>query len=104
MAEPVGVRHPDLVTHAGTVETAADRVAQAGRAGRAVRAGPDSYGRLCAMVPTVLGALQDTLIAAIEAAAASLDDTGARLRATAEGYAASDQRRADAFQAIPGRR
>jgi len=104
MAEQVRVRHPELVAHAGTVEAVADRVDLASRAGQAVRAGPDSYGTLCSMVPAALGTLQDVLIAAIDSAAAALHDTGDRLRVTAEGYEASDQRRADALRAVPGTR
>ncbi|WP_430783172.1 type VII secretion target [Actinoplanes sp. G11-F43] len=104
MTEPLQVRQPELTAHARTVEAVAGQVAVAGAAGRAVRAGPGAYGRLCTLVPTALGALQDVLTAAIDATAAALRDGGAGLRANADGYTAADQRRADAFRAVPGRR
>ncbi len=104
MSDQVAVRHTELVTHAGHVDGIADQVAEAAQAGSAVRAGGDAYGKLCAMVPMMLNGLQDTLIDGINSAAASLRDTGARLRVTADGYASTDQRRADAFRAIGGGR
>jgi Excreted virulence factor EspC, type VII ESX diderm len=98
----VGVRHADLVTHAGHVEDIAGRVTTAASAGSAVRAGGDAYGKLCVMVPVMLNALQDVLIDGINAAAESLHDTGARLRTTATDYQSTDQRRADVFKTIGG--
>ncbi|SDT69549.1 type VII secretion target [Actinoplanes derwentensis] len=102
MTERFEVRPPELVTHARTVQTAADQITAAGAAGRAVRAGPESYGRLCTLVPAALGALQDVVIAAIDSAAAGLHTGGDRLRANSDGYQAADQRRDDAFRAIQG--
>ena len=100
MHEQVTVRHPDLVTHAATVSAIGDQVGVAARAGRAVRPGPEAYGRWCALVPAMLGALQDVLVDGIDAAGEALHDTAARLRTTAEGYQATDQRRAEAFDNI----
>lgn len=102
MADHVGVRHADLVTHAGHVEAIAGRVATAASAGSAVRAGADAYGKLCAMVPVMLNALQDVLVDGIDAVAESLRDTGGRLRATAAEYETADRRRAGAFREIGG--
>jgi hypothetical protein len=102
MSDQVAVRHTELLTHAGHVDGVADAVTVAARAGSAVRAGGDAYGTLCAMVPVMLNALQDTLIDGLDAAAAALHDTGSRLRATADDYATTDQRRADAFKTIGG--
>ncbi|GAA1603089.1 type VII secretion target [Actinoplanes couchii] len=100
MTEQLRVRHPELATHAGTVRATGDQVTVAAEAGRAVRAGPESYGRLCALVPAALGTLQDTVVAAIDAAAAGLRAGGDRLSANTADYQAADQRRADAFRAI----
>jgi hypothetical protein len=102
MSDQVGVRHAELITHAGHVETIADQVTTAARAGSAVRAGNEAYGKLCVMVPVMLNALQDVLIDGIDSAAASLHDTGGRLRTTASEYETTDRRRADAFKGIGG--
>jgi hypothetical protein len=102
MSDQVGVRHAELVTHAGNVEGLAEQVTTAAQAGSAVRAGSDAYGKLCVMVPAMLNALQDVLVDGINAAAESLHDTGARLRTTAAEYESSDKRRADVFKGIGG--
>jgi predicted ATPase len=93
MTGQFGVRPQDLVTHAGRVEAIGDRVTTAAEAGAAVRPSTDAYGKLCVMVPVMLGTLQDVLVDGIRSAAASLDDTGARLRTTAESYRATDLNR-----------
>jgi hypothetical protein len=100
MFEQVSVRHPDLITHAATVSAIGDQVTTAAQAGRAVRPGPDAYGKLCLMVPAMLGALQDVLVSGIDSAADSLRETSVRLRTTAQSYEATDQRRAEVFDAI----
>jgi len=86
-----GVRPQELVTHAGHVEAIGDQVTTAAEAGAAVRPGFDAYGKLCVMLPVMLGALQDVVVDGIRSAAGALDDTGARLRATAKSYAATDE-------------
>ncbi len=95
-----GVRPQDLVTHAGHVEAIGDQVTTAAEAGAAVRPGFDAYGKLCVMVPVMLGALQDVVVDGIRSAAAALDDTGARLRTTAESYTATDESRRQALREI----
>jgi hypothetical protein len=50
------------------------------------------------MVPVMLGALQDVLVDGIATAAESVQDTGARLRATAADYDAADRRGAAALR------
>jgi hypothetical protein len=100
MLPQVTVRHPDLVTHAATVSAIGDEVATAEQAGQVVRAGADAYGKLCAMVPAMFAGLQEALVDGVGSAADSMHDTAARLRATAESYAATDQRRADVFDGI----
>lgn len=102
MTDQVGVRHAELVTHAGHVEAIADQVATAAGAGRAVRADNGAYGQLCVMVPAMLNVLQDILVDGLDEAAESLRDTGARLRTTAGEYEATDQQRADVFKSIGG--
>ena len=93
MTDHFGVRPQNLVVHAGHVEAIAAQVTTAAEAGAAVRPGPDAYGKLCVMVPVMLGALQDVVVDGMRAAADALDDTGARLRTTAESYRATDESR-----------
>ena len=102
VSEHVAVRHPELVAHAATVAGIGDRVATTARAGQAVRPGADAYGKLCVLVPTMLGALQDVLVDGIASAAEALHDTASRLRMTAQSYEAADRRRAEAFDGIRG--
>jgi hypothetical protein len=100
VSDHVAVRHPDLLAHAARVAAIGDDIATAAEAGRAVRAGPDAYGRLCVMVPVMLGALQDVLVGGITSGAETLHDTAARLRSTAEVYESADRRRATVFDDI----
>ena len=104
MTDRFAVDPRDLVTHAGHVEAAGDRVATAAEAGAAVRPGTDAYGQLCVMVPLMLGALQDVVVDGIRSAAQALDDTGARLRTTAESYRTTDESRRQALTRIRDRR
>jgi hypothetical protein len=100
MTDHVAVRRAELVAHAATVRAAGDRVAAAAQAGRAVRPGPEAYGKLCVIVPATLGALQDVLVGGIASAAGSLHDTADRLVTTAQQYDATDGRRAQVFDEI----
>ncbi|MGX6602072.1 type VII secretion target [Micromonosporaceae bacterium Da 78-11] len=100
MGEHVAVRHPELAAHAGTVAAIGDEVGAIAQAGRSVRPGPDAYGELCALVPAALAALQDTLVAGIASAAETLHDTADGLRSTAQGYQATDRRRAEVFDRL----
>jgi hypothetical protein len=88
--EGIGVSPSDLVAHAGHVEAIGDRVATAKQAGDAVRPSMAAYGKLCTIVPVLLGGLQDMVVDGIDAAAHSLHDTGGRLRTAAEGYRTAD--------------
>jgi hypothetical protein len=103
MTDQFGVRHTELITHAANVEAIASRVTTAQQAGASVRAGADAYGKLCFMVPIMLGSLQDILTDGIAKAAESLHDTGTRLRTTADDYDGTDQRRAKVLDQIKGR-
>jgi hypothetical protein len=100
MTDQFGVRHGELVTHAATVAAIADRVGTAQQAGASVRAGAEAYGKLCVMVPVMLGALQDVLVDGIAKAAESLHDTSGRLRRTADDYHGTDERRAKVLNQI----
>lgn len=103
MTSPLGVRPQDLVTHADHLEAIGGRVATAASAGVAVRPGSEAYGKLCVLVPLMLGALQEVLVEGIREAAESLDDTGARLRATAESYRATDEHHGQVLRGIQDR-
>lgn len=100
--DQVGVRHPELMTHARNVEAIAEGVSAAASTGAAVRAASGAYGKLCVMVPVMLNAVQDALVDGIRSAAESLHDTGTRLRTTAAEYGATDRRRAERFVTIRG--
>jgi hypothetical protein len=104
MNNQVTVRSEELVTHAATVTEIGDRVAATAAAGRAVRPGADAYGRLCALVPSMLGALQEVLVDGVASAADALHDTAGRLRTTAADYASTDQRRGEVLDGIRGGR
>jgi hypothetical protein len=88
----IDVSHSDLVTHAGHVDGIADQITTAKQAGDAVRLGTGAYGKLCTIVPVLLGGLQGILVDGIDAAAHSLHDTGQRLRTAADGYRSADER------------
>jgi hypothetical protein len=88
--EELRVRPEDLVAHAARIGTVAGQVETARQAGEAVRPSADAYGRLCTIVPILLGGLQDLVVDGIDAAADSLRDTGERLRITARGYESTD--------------
>ena len=94
------VRSEELISHAATMTAIGDRVAATAAAGRAVRPGADAYGRLCALVPSMLGALHDVLVDGIASTADALHDTAGRLRTTAADYASTDQRRAEVLDGI----
>lgn len=89
-ADGTDVSPSELVAHAGHVEAVAGQVSTAGQAGEAVRLEAGAYGRLCTIVPMLLGGLQNLLVDGIDTAARSLHDTGARLRTAAESYRAAD--------------
>ena len=94
MTGQFGVRQDDLVAHASHVSGIGDQVSTAAQAGAATRAGTGAYGKLCVMVPVMLNALQDVLVDGIKATSESLQDTGDRLRTTAQDYSAADERSA----------
>jgi len=96
----VEVRPQALISHAIHVESVGDRVGLAAEAGASVVAGAEAYGKLCGMVPVMLGAVQQVVVDGIAAAAESLGDTGARLRTTARSYQETDEQRGRVLRAI----
>jgi hypothetical protein len=98
--DAVAVVAADLVSHAGHVATIAQQVTTAAEAARSTTPGPEAYGRLCVMVPIMLGALQSIVVDGIDTAAKSLHDTGDRLRSVAAEYGSVDERTAAGFDSI----
>lgn len=96
------VRPADLISHAGHVEAVGDQVDLTKTAGQATRPGPEAYGKLCTIVPVMLGALQDKVVDGIDAAGHSLHDTAGRLRTAAEAYETTDNDNAATLRQIGG--
>lgn len=94
----LAVTPDDLVNHAGRVEAVAADMATAVQAGAAARPGPEAYGKLCVIVPVLLGELQDMVVDGMQQAERSLRDTADRLRQTAAGYRDADERSATAVR------
>jgi hypothetical protein len=92
--DAVTVRPVDLVTHASHVDSVGSEVDTAASAGASTAPGPWAYGRLCTIVPALLGQLQSSVVSGISAAGSSLHDTAGRLRTAASGYSGSDARSA----------
>ncbi|WP_234361669.1 type VII secretion target [Plantactinospora sp. BB1] len=94
----------DLRAHAGHLDAVAGDLATAKQAGDATRPGPEAYGRLCVIVPALLGQLQSILVEGIDAAAESVRDTGARVRSAADDYQSTDERSSAKLDQIRGGR
>jgi hypothetical protein len=94
----VSVTPTDLISHAGHVDAVAAAVGQARQAGAATAPGPQAYGKLCVIVPILLGQLQGLVVDGIAAAEQSLHDTADRLREAAAGYTDTDQQAATAIR------
>jgi hypothetical protein len=94
------VRLADLLSHAGHVEAVGDQVGLAKKAGQATHPGPEAYGKLCTIVPVLLGALQAKVVDGIDAAEHSLHDTAGRLRMAAEAYETTDDDNAATLRRI----
>ena len=100
MSEGFAARPADITAHATTVAAIGDSVITAAEAGATVRAGADAYGKLCVIVPVMLGALQSTLVGGLRSAASSLHGTADDLRAVASDYEATDRAREQVFRGI----
>ncbi|GAA1774445.1 type VII secretion target [Luedemannella helvata] len=82
----------ELRAHATHVSHVAGRVALARQAGGVVRLDAQAYGKLCVVLPTALGHLQDAVLDALDSANTSLNDTVERLRTAAASYENTDVR------------
>ncbi|ROT34230.1 type VII secretion target [Micromonospora sp. HM5-17] len=98
--ESFQVTAADLVAHAGHLDQIAGDLAMAKQAGETTRPGPEAYGRLCVIVPSVLGHLHSTLVEGIGAAVDSVRDTAARVRSAADNYRESDDGSSARFNRI----
>lgn len=92
----------DLLSHAGRVDGIADQIGTAEQASRTARTGTDAYGKLCVMVPVLLGALDDMVTDGIAAAQTSVRDTANRLRVTAGTYRTADETSQAAIDRLSG--
>jgi hypothetical protein len=88
---PVQVTPDELRRHAGHLDSVADELDTARKAGDVTRPSTDAYGQLCLMVPAMLGELQAPLTEAIGTAARSVRDTADALIRTASDYEFTDQ-------------
>jgi hypothetical protein len=66
-------------------------VSTAKGAGNTVQMGYGAYGQLCAIVPAIIGFLQNVILAGIDDAVQSLKHTGEQLKATADEYRQADE-------------
>lgn len=89
-ADGTRVRPDDLLAHAGHVDAVADSVATGQQAGNTVRVDVGAYGRLCTIVPILLGYLQDAVLDGLATAVDSLHGTGEQVRAAANAYQSTD--------------
>jgi hypothetical protein len=89
-SDGVAVTPADLRAHAARVDEIAGQITTAKQAGDAVRLDAGAYGKLCAMLPVLLGGLQGLVIDGIDAASQSLRDSGERLRTAAQSYQTTD--------------
>ncbi|GLY06766.1 type VII secretion target [Actinoplanes sp. NBRC 101535] len=81
----------DVRRHTGHLNTIAGALEAARQAGDTVRPGPQTYGRLCVIVPALLGRLQAPLVEVMAAASRSVRETARDLDAAVEGYTGADE-------------
>ncbi|BCY13409.1 type VII secretion target [Actinoplanes sp. L3-i22] len=91
MTEPLKVPAEDLRRHADHLDVIVDGLNMAQRAGNATEPGPESYGRLCVLVPVLLGQLQRPLIEAIDVASRSVRGNADSIIEAADFYEATDE-------------
>jgi DNA-binding IclR family transcriptional regulator len=102
MSPPVQVTPEELRRHAAHLDGIADELETARQAGEATTPGPDAYGQLCVMVPTLLGNLQAPLVAAIAAASKSVRDTADAVIGAAADYEYVDEAAANSLHGTGG--
>ncbi len=99
-SDKLAVVASDLMSHAGHIDTAGDAIDLAKQAADATTPSAAAYGRLCWMVPQMLGQLQSAVTAGIAAGAQSLHDTAGLLRDTAGNYLSTNDDSAVSIQRV----
>jgi len=101
MSNPV-IRMPiDAVArHAGSVDTAADAITTAKAAAAQVQMGGEAYGKICVLLPGLIGMLSGSGVEALDAAATSLRETANHLRPAAGSAKQTDRASATRRSAI----
>jgi hypothetical protein len=89
------VNTDSLNAHANSVDATATVVDRAGSAGEHVRLGAPAYGLLCQSVPTLIGPIQQTAVAALRASFSALRSSAGLLRQTAALYQTCDESSAE---------
>jgi hypothetical protein len=97
-SDQLSVVASDLISHAGHIDTAGDAIDLAKQAADITTPSTTAYGRLCWMVPQLLGQLQSAVTGGIAAGAQSLHDTAGLLRVTAGSYLSADDASAASIQ------
>ena len=87
-----------IAAHADTLDEVAGELTQGRSAAATVSMGPEAYGILCRIIPSLLEPLQDATITALAEATDLLESSADDLRTTARDYADSDRRTADTFR------
>ncbi|MEV6343709.1 type VII secretion target [Actinoplanes sp. NPDC051851] len=98
MTGPMSATPGELRRHAAHLETIAQDLGAAHRAAGRTAPAPDSYGRLCVMVPDLLVRLQTPLTEALEAAAGAIARTASSVHGAAESYELTDEDAAGALR------
>lgn len=93
--ELVAVTPADLLRHAGHLDTIAAGLDTAQQAGDQVRLDAGAYGKLCTLVPVLLGGLATLIDDGIATAGGSVRQSAGRVRAAAGDYQQTDQASAD---------
>jgi hypothetical protein len=84
------VEPAELVTHAGSLDDAAETVRSARSAANAVGLGKGAYGKLLSWVPEVFSHLQDTIIAGLADGERAVRDSADDMRLAAKTYNQTD--------------
>jgi len=96
----VAVQTEDLLEHAKQIDGHAGALGTVLDAAAATAPGMNAYGHLCAMVPSLLGDLQQRIVGGLSAAEESLVSTAAGLRRSAADYEQAERHSATAFKQV----
>ncbi|GAA0449012.1 hypothetical protein Aca07nite_80220 [Actinoplanes capillaceus] len=99
----LSVTPDELLRHSAHLRVIADELDEIGRAATATQPGPESYGRICAIVPELLNEFREPLIEAIGVAVTSVRDTAVAVRGVADAYELSDEAAATVVRDAGGR-